>query len=46
MCMHFKFGQLTRDVTGNFKLDVLKAEFTSIILGGSCTMVDDLCNGS
>ena len=43
--MHFKHGGLTRDVTGNCKLDVLKGEFTSIFLGGSCTIVDDSYNG-
>ena len=37
--MHFKYGGLTNDVTGNFKLDVLKREFTSIILGGPCDMI-------
>ena len=43
--MHFKFGGLTRDVTGNLKLDTLEGEFTSIIFGGSCTIVDDSCTG-
>ena len=41
MCMHFKYGGLTRDDTGKFNLDVHKGEFTSIILGGSCNIVDD-----
>ena len=36
--MHLKYGGLTRDVTGHFKLDVLKREFTSIILGGLCNI--------
>ena len=45
MCLHFKFGGLTRDVRGNFKVDVFKGEFTSIILGGSGTIVHASCNG-
>ena len=44
MCMHFKYGGLTRDVTGSFKLNVFKGDFTSIVLGGSCTIVDTSCN--
>ena len=44
MFKHFKYGGLTRDVTGNFKLDVLKGEFASIFLSGTCTIVDDSCN--
>ena len=38
MCVHFKNGGLTRDVTGNFRVDVLKRECTSINLGGSCNI--------
>ena len=39
MCMHLKYGGLTPDVTGNFKIDVLKREYTSIHLGGSCNII-------
>ena len=43
MCMHLKYGGLTRDVTGKFKPDVFKGEFTSISLGGSGTIVLASC---
>ena len=39
MCMHFKYGGLTHDVIENFKLDVLKRGFTSIILSGPCNII-------
>ena len=45
MCVHFKYSVLTRDVTGNFKLDVFKGEFTSTILGGSGNIVHASRNG-
>ena len=44
MLMHFKCGGVTRHVTGSFKLDVFKGDYTSMILGGSCTKVDTSCN--
>ena len=40
--MHFKYGGLTRDVTESFKLNVFKGDFTSIVLGGECTIVDTI----
>ena len=40
--MHFNYGGVTRDVTENFKLDVLKREFTSIIFDGSCNIIVNL----
>ena len=39
MCVHFKYGGLSRGVTGTFKPDVFKGEFTSINLSGSGTIV-------
>ena len=45
MCKNFNYGELTRDATGNFKLDVFKRKFTPIILGGSGTIVHGSCNG-
>ena len=45
MCMHFKCGGLTRDITGSFKLDVFKGDFNSLIFGGPCTIVAASCNG-
>ena len=45
MCMHLKYGGLTRDITGNFRLDVFKGDFASIVLGGSGTIVHASCSG-
>ena len=42
MYMQFKCGGLTRDVTGSFELGVFEGDLTSIILGGSCSIVENL----
>ena len=45
MCIHSKCSRLTSDVTGSFKLGVIKGDFTSILITGSCTVVDIPCSG-
>ena len=42
--MHFKYGGLTGEVTGSLKLNVFKGDFTSLVLGGSCTILDTSYN--